>query len=218
MEQPMKSNVEHWKTLQERGYFETHPCYRQPDGSLLDHASDDQVIERFLDLTAKKRVAVIGCGYGRDVAVIAPKVGHVWGIDVSWLILDKARAYLDAKGLTNFSPVLAERWIQDLPDGLDLVYSCIVFQHLTRDLVRNYVLNMPEKLGPNGEILCQFADMEYGTRDAGIEHPHEPSVRWNRQDIEALVAETGLNMYALERQHIEGHGDWWWAHFGVRKR
>lgn len=218
MEQSLKSNVEMWKILQERDYFATHPCYRQEDGSLLTSASDDQVIERFMDLAAKKRVAVIGCGYGRDVAVIAPKVGHVWGIDVSELILGKAVAYLRERGLDNFTPVLAERWKEDLPGELDLVYSCIVFQHLTRELVRDYILNIPGKLAPHGEVLCQFADMEYGTRDAGLEHPHEPSVRWNRQDIEALVAESGLNLYTLERQVIEGHGDWWWAHFGITPR
>jgi len=208
----MKSNLEHWKTLQERGYFENHPCYRREDGSMNTEADDDKIIERFLELRPDMRVAVIGCGFGRDVAVIAPKVGHVWGVDVSPVILDKAVAFLGSRGLDNFTPVLAERWKEDLPQDLDFVYCVIVFQHLTRDLVRDYVLNMPARLKADGQMLCQFADLEYGTADAGIEHPHEPSVRWNRQDIEALVAESGLNLDTLERLPIEGHGDWWWAH------
>jgi cyclopropane fatty-acyl-phospholipid synthase-like methyltransferase len=213
---PMKSNLELWKTLQERDYFETHPCYRRADGTLSTDADDDTVIEGFLELREKKRVAVLGCGFGRDVAVIAPKVGHVWGVDVSEVILAKALKHLAARGLTNFTPVLAERWREELPNGLDFVYSVIVFQHLTRDLVRDYVLNMPHKLAPEGEMLCQFADMHYGTHDAGLEHAHEPSVRWNRQDIEELVAEAGMKLYRIKRQQIEDHGDWWWAHFGMR--
>ena len=208
----MKSNVELWKILQERSYFETHPCYRREDASLNTDADDDKTIARYLRLEDKRRVAVIGCGFGRETAVIAPKVGHVWGIDVSPVILEKTAAYLDAKGITNFTPVLAERWKEDLPADLDLVYSFIVFQHLTRDLVRDYVLNMPAKLGPQGEMVCQFADMTYGTSDAGLEHPHEPSVRWNREDIEALMRDAGLSLLHLDRQIIPEHGDWWWAH------
>ena len=210
----MKSNVELWQILQERDYFETHPCYRREDGSLNVDGDDDKIIARYLRLEDKRRVAVIGCGFGRETAVIAPKVGHVWGIDVSPLILEKATAYLGAKGVTNFTPVLAERWKKDLPADLDLVYSFIVFQHLTRDLVRDYILNMPAKLGPKGEVVCQFADMTYGTGDAGLEHPHEPSVRWNREAIEALMRDAGLAVLHLDRQVIPDHGDWWWAHCG----
>jgi len=214
----MKNNIEHWKILQENNYFENHPCYQLEDGALRTDAEDDEVIARFLNLEEKKKVAIIGCGFGRDVAVIAPKVEHVWGIDVSRTILNKAEFFLKTKAITNFTPVLAESWKTDLPDDLDLVYSFIVFQHLTRDLVQDYVINMPSKLCENGEMICQFADMTYGTRDAGLEHPHEPSVRWNKEDIKALVKEAGMYLYRLDQQVIEGHGDWWWAYFGIKKR
>lgn len=208
----MKSNLELWKALQEADYFGHHPCYRRPDGSLLTDADDDRTIERYRPLRPTDRVAVIGCGFGRDVAVIAPRVAHVWGIDVTPGILDAAAAHLAGRGIRNFTPVLAERWLADLPDGLDLFYSVIVFQHLTRDLVRHYVRHLPAKLAPDGECVLQFADLVYGTRDAALDRPHEPSVRWNRQDIEALMAEAGLCLRRLDRQPIPDHGDWWWAH------
>lgn len=212
MDTPLKSNLEVWKTLQERDYFGTHACYRQEDGSLLTAAADDVAIERYLPLTLKKRVAVIGCGYGRDVAVIAPKVGHVWGIDVSTRILDKAVAHLHQRGCANFTPVLAERWKEDLPGELDFVYCCIVFQHLTRDLVRDYVLNMPAKLVPGGEMLYQFAELSYGVEDADPDKTEEPSVRWSADQIRELASQAGLTVRCLDTQHIEGHGFWHWAH------
>jgi SAM-dependent methyltransferase len=211
----MKSNLHNWQRLQERDYFGGHPCYHRADGSLNTDADDDRTLSRYLKLEDKRRVAVIGCGFGREVAVIAPKVGHVWGIDVTPGILDKAQAFLAERGVANFTPVLAERWKEDLPADLDLVYSVIVFQHLTRDLVRDYILNLPGKLGPTGEVVCQFADLVYGTPDVDRDEPHEPSVRWGQADIEALVAASGLALYRLDRQEIPEHGDWWWAHFGV---
>jgi len=214
----MKSNLHNWQRLQERDYFGGHPCYHREDGSLNTDADDDKVLERYVRLAEKRRLAVIGCGFGREVAVIAPKVGHVWGIDVTPGILDKAVAFLGGRGIANFTPVLAERWKEDLPGDLDCVYSFIVFQHLTRDLVRDYVLHLPAKLGPTGEVVCQFADLTYGTRDVADDTPHEPCVRWGRADIEALVAESGLHLYHLDRQVIPEHGDWWWAHFGVAGR
>lgn len=212
----MKSNLHLWQALQETGYFDHHECYKNPDGSLKTDAEDDIRIANYLHLEEKLRVAVIGCGFGRETAVIAPKVGHVWGIDVNPFILKKAGNFLTSKGIDNFTPVLAENWKKELPAELDFVYCYIVFQHLTRDLVRDYVLNLPAKLSANGEMLCQFADLVYGTQDASLNRPHEPSVRWNREDIEALVAEAGMTLYRIDQQCIPGHGDWWWAHFGLR--
>lgn len=214
----MKSNLDQWKKLQEDNYFENHPCYQYDDGTLKAEADDDKRIARFLNLEEKKRVAVIGCGFGRDVSVIAPKVGHVWGIDVNQKILEKAKAFLTEKGITNFTPVLAQRWKAQLPCDLDFVYSVIVFQHLTRDLVKDYILGMSEKLSDKGEMLCQFADLVYGTNDVEKNEPHEPSVRWNESEIKSLVEDAGMSLYQIQHQHIPDHGDWLWAHFGIAQR
>uniref|UniRef100_I2Q7M2 Cyclopropane-fatty-acyl-phospholipid synthase n=1 Tax=Desulfovibrio sp. U5L TaxID=596152 RepID=I2Q7M2_9BACT len=212
----MKSNLEHWKALQADGYFDKHLCYRDAHGNLSGFSEDDHIIARFLPLEGNARVAVIGCGFGRDAAAIAPKVGHVWGIDVSPALLDRAVTFVAARGLNNFTPVLAERWKEDLPGDLNLVYSVVVFQHLTRDLVRDYVCHMPTKLAPDGHMLCQFADTVYGTDDVDLTRPYEPSVRWNRRDIEELATEANLRLKRLERQEIPDHGDWWWALFAAR--
>ncbi len=212
----MKSNLHHWQALQETGYFDHHECYKNSDGSLKTDAEDDKHIAKYLCLEEKKRVAVLGCGFGRETAVIAPKVGHVWGVDVNPFILKKAMNFLASQGIDNFTPILADNWKEEMPGDLDFVYCYIVFQHLTRDLVRDYVLNLPTKLSHNGEMLCQFADLVYGTQDVSLKHPHEPSVRWNREDIEALVAEAGMTLYRIDQQFIPDHGDWWWAHFGLR--
>lgn len=208
----MKSNVEHWKALQATGYFDGHNCYAKKDGKLVAEGKDVEIIRRYTTLDLHKQVAVIGCGFGRETSLIAPLVRHVWGVDVSEYILNKAKAFLAGQGVANFTPVLAERWRQDLPQGLDLVFCYIVFQHITKDLVRDYLAGMRGKLASGGEWVCQFAELSYGTEDAE-DRVYEPSVCWGTEEIRQAVVQAGYTLLALDTQDIPGHGLWHWAHF-----
>ena len=76
----------------------------------------------------------------------------VYGIDVSDTILNKTAAYLAEKDVANFVPVLASDYRKSIPDGIDLVYSICVMQHLSRDLVRRYLANLGEKLRGAGSV------------------------------------------------------------------
>src|ERR1700683_3774676 len=111
----MRSNVEFWQELQREGYFEKHPCYR----GLTDvhPAAEVDLIKSFLPLSADMDVVVIGCGYGRESAHVAPLVRRLFGIDVSDVILDKAVAYLSQQSVFNFVPVRADCYKETIPDG-----------------------------------------------------------------------------------------------------
>lgn len=188
----MRSNVEFWKQLQEGGYFENHPCYN----GLVDMGdSECTVIEWFLPLSKDMNAVVIGCGYGRETAHIAQRVGRVHGIDVSPTILAKAVGYLGEKGITNFIPVEAEMYRHVIPKGIDLVFSIVVMQHLTRDLVRDYFRGLGAKLNARGRIVVQFLE------EIGVERHieaelkvYEPSVSWTIPEIVALCRDSGLRM------------------------
>ena len=146
----MRSNLTHWQEMQENDYFEKHVCYN----GLVDMGDGEcGVIEWFTPLTEDKSVVVIGCGYGRESIHIAKRVCHVYGIDVSRKILDKAVKYTAEHDVRNFTPVLAEIFDLTIPDGIDLVYSITVFQHITRDLARNYLYVLGRKLAPGGKMV-----------------------------------------------------------------
>lgn len=206
----MRSNVERWKELHEAGYFRDHRCYQ----NRMAKPSDDlKYLDLFrIELKPEMVIAVIGSGYGRELAVFGPKVARAYGLDVSEKVHAEMRAYLKAKGVKNVVPVLAEGWAEALPDGLDLVYSVATFQHLTRDLVRDYLWGIARKLGqPGGRAVLQFAENERGTEDAE-DKAYEPNVKWTAEDIALAMAGAGLEIVEIKTMtgiHRNGR-EWKW--------
>lgn len=205
------SNVDNWKQLQEDGYFENHPNHR----GLTDFSSDElKIIRGFRPNLEGSKVVVIGCGYGRDVAQIAPHVSHVYGIDVNDTILNKASKFLGDKGIKNFTPVLVDNYANDIPDGIDLVFCFVVFQHLTRDLTRQYIQNLSSKLSDTGIMVLQFLEtmVEGETiNDARLEN-YEPSVSWNVTQIHRMAFISGADTVEIKTVPVGGGAALWhWA-------
>lgn len=208
-----ESNVPYWQSLQEAGYFEKHTLYGREYSGLALFGDDDQLIEGYTPLTSGMNVVVIGCGYGRESTLIARHVNHLYGIDVSELILEKARTFTASHGINNFTAVHAERWQQEIPEGIDLVYTMVVFQHLTRSLVRAYISGLAGKLSPAGRFLCQFCESSVGSYDADLK-VHEPNVSWTEDEIRELISDNGLTLYRLDSSQVNDTARWHWALFG----
>jgi SAM-dependent methyltransferase len=214
MAEPVRSNLEIWKKLQGEGYFENHPCYK----GITDFSGHEavQAIQWFVPIRDDMRVAVIGCGYGRETLRLAPLVNHVYGIDVSETILKKAVSYLSERHVKNFTPVLAEKFAQTIPAGIDLVFSIVVMQHLTRDLVRNYFVELARKLAPGGGFVVQFLNVEtedYRASDAPVEGGGEPSVHWSPWQLVELSRLAGLKFVEIRTQLVTDVALWHWVYF-----
>ena len=210
-----RSNVGNWAVLQDQDYFENHPCYK----GLMDFKDDNTValITPFVALDPSMTVVVIGSGYGRETAQIAPHVRHVYGIDVSERILAKSVGYLESRNVHNFTPVLAESYVEDIPAGVDLVYSIVVMQHLTRDLVRAYFTQLGRKLSPSGCFVVQFLEELFeGVERADAElRAYEPSVSWTSHQIAELSRSAGLTYKEVRSSLVTPTALWHWAHFGA---
>lgn len=209
----MRTNVEQWKQLQDEGYFENHVCY---DG-LKEYGGEESVaaIERFMPLTSDMKVVVIGCGYGRETLNIAPRVRTVYGIDVNMTILDKASRFLGERGISNFVPVPYDEFEQRIPQGIDLVFSIVVMQHLTRDLVRDYFLRLGRKLAPGGAFVVQFLEALYDgvdEADAAL-IAQEPSVSWKSRQLVELSQSAGLTFGQIQTTLVTPTALWHWTHF-----
>jgi SAM-dependent methyltransferase len=211
----LRSNVEQWKQLQDLDYFENHPCYM----GLRDFdQSTCATIETFTPLAPEMNVVVIGCGYGRETAHIAPRVRHVWGIDVSQKILDKAQKYLTDRGVTNFTPALSDSYKTDIPAKIDLVFSIVVMQHLTRDLVVDYFKHLGEKLNPKGRILVQFVEDFMATDEDADLRAYEPSINWTPRQILELSQTCKLKFIEVRTKQVTPTALWHWALLGAGER
>lgn len=213
-----RSNLDEWKQLQNDHYFENHPCYK----GISEFGGQEAVeaIQWFLPIRPEMRIAVIGCGFGRETLKLAPLVKEVYGIDVNSTILDKAVAFLSERGVGNFTPVLAETFPQTIPSGLDLVFSIVVMQHLTRDLVRNYFIELGRKLTAGGGFVVQFLDVntaDYEGTDAPEHGGGEPSVSWSHWQLVGLADLAGLKLVEIRTQLVTDVALWHWVYFRKEK-
>lgn len=209
-----RSNLQHWQQLQDEGYFESHLYYGNGSADLPIFGDDLEVIQKFVTLHRKMTMVIIGCGYGREAVLFAPHVKKIYGIDVNATILDKAEEFVERHGVTNFVPVLAEHWQEQINEKIDLVYEIVVFQHLTKDLTRDYFKGLSEKLSDSGVFLCQFVEAEQGADDAQL-RKYEPCVNWTMKDIRTLAAQNNLEVLKTgNREFPEAHAIWHWVYFG----
>jgi cyclopropane fatty-acyl-phospholipid synthase-like methyltransferase len=195
--------------LQSDDYFEKHPCY---DGLKDVFPGELNLIKSFMPLSPDMNVVVIGCGYGRETAHIAPLVRRVYGIDVSKIILDKAASYLSQRSISNFVPLLVDHYKDDIPDSnIDLIFSIVVMQHLTRDLVVDYFSTLSRKLKVGGSMLVQFLEEIDGPiKDAEL-RLYEPSVSWSIPEIAKLCQSCSLN-FASRSIMATDIALWHWLH------
>lgn len=216
MESDKKSNLQYWKKLQDEGYFKNHQYYGHGSDELPLFGNDEEVINGFLPLRSDMTVVIIGCGYGREAVLLSPHVKKIYGIDVNETVLQQAKAFAAKHGVANFVPVLAEEWKEKIQDSVDLVYEIVVFQHLTKDLTRDYFQGLTAKLSDTGVFLCQFMDSAYGTTDAEIKK-YEPCVNWTVEDIYRLAADNNLKVVKIkDKTFPEDNATWHWALLGKR--
>ncbi len=190
----MRTNLPYWQTLQEQEYFEHHRKYNGL--TRFGTESYDKITEH-TELNTSNEVVIIGCGYGRETIQIAPYVKHVYGVDVSDTILDKARVFAESNDVKNFTGVLAENWIYNTPMKVDLIFSIAVMQHLTKDLVRDYLCKSSIKLAKGGFLIFQFVEVFRGERDA-ILKLYEPNVNWGCDEITKAATDVGLIIQDIE--------------------
>jgi cyclopropane fatty-acyl-phospholipid synthase-like methyltransferase len=108
-----------------------------------------------LDVSPGWRVLEIGCGVGRLIRPLAPRVARVVGVDVSAEML--ARAQERCRGLANVELLQTDGGLEFLPDdGFDFVFSHIVFQHLPRKAyAERYFREAFRVLSPGGIFRVQ---------------------------------------------------------------
>lgn len=76
-----------------------------------------------------------GCGVGRVVVALAPRVAQVVGVDVAPSMLREAKSNCEARGIDNVELVLGGAGADALPghSRFDFIHSVLVLQHVPED-------------------------------------------------------------------------------------
>jgi hypothetical protein len=89
-------------------------------------------------------------------------------------------------------------------------------QHLTRDLSRNYFIELGRKLVPQDGLVIQFLDeasVDYRTTDAPERFGGEPSINWSPWQLVELSRAAKLNLVEIRTQLVTDAALWHWAYF-----
>lgn len=115
---------------------------------------EDRVVDG-LDVSPRWRVLEIGCGMGRLLRPLSPRVEHVVGVDLSEEMLRRAREH--CASLSNVELARTDGGLDSLADRtFDFVFSHIVFQHLPRKAyAERYFREAFRVLAPGGIFRVQ---------------------------------------------------------------
>lgn len=164
----------------------------------------DTLVLDGIELPPTARALEIGCGMGRLLVPLASRIAHVGGVDISDVMIKKARKFCG--GHRNITARTTTGDLAGFEDGsLDLVFSFIVFQHIPdRTAIRRYVEEAARVLEPGGVFRFQvdgrrwrWVDRAAGTYDG---HKFTPA------DARALLDGTGLQV--VDEWGADTHYHW----------
>lgn len=101
----------------------------------------------------------IGCGAGRLTCGLAKRFKKVFGLDVSTVMVDKATQMVADQGYSNVTlwPGDGVTLQPQKDNSIDVVYSCIVFQHIPNvDLQLGYLEEVARILKPGGLFVISL--------------------------------------------------------------
>lgn len=105
-------------------------------------------------LTAESRVLSIGCGLGDTELLLAPRVGHVTGIDIASAGIAEARASASRAGIANVRFDVA--LLEDLPvsPAFDAILAVFFLHHLPDDALAATPARLSRLLKPGGRVYA----------------------------------------------------------------
>lgn len=97
-----------------------------------------------------RSVLDFGCGVGRTLVSFAQIADKAIGLDVSVSMLEEAKKNCLERNLKNVQLAHSDDTLSSLTEPVDLIHSCIVFQHITADRGRQIFRNLLRHLAPRG--------------------------------------------------------------------
>jgi ubiquinone/menaquinone biosynthesis C-methylase UbiE len=160
------------------------------------------------DWLAEAKAIEVGCGAGRMSAFLAACIGSLVAVDVSTEMINLASERL--AGIPNVELLATSG--EDLgafqDTSFDLVLSYIVFQHIPKTIVRDYLRDIRRVLTPSGVFRGQLARIT----DAAYVQPSDDDTftmrSWSPEEINDALAD--WSQVKLEIRAVEPTTDHIW--------
>lgn len=153
---------------------------------------NDSLLVELLPPFRQCTILEIGCGSGRLTKTLATMFQQIVAIDISSIMLMKAREFVSASNVrfveSDGTSVPVE------PSSIDLAFSYIVYQHFpSKDSISSSFSNVARALRPGGLFKVQIR---------GLKHPDENHWSWGPDYTEwearDLASSVGLTVLALQ--------------------
>ncbi len=176
-------------------------CDNKPDAAVREFFD---ILEDFDLLRRYEKTLHIGCGYGRVEKYFSPYADECFGVDVSSRAIRLAKVYAGHDNcvfLRNDGESL-----KVLGDNkFDLVYSIIVFQHMSKAAFKGYLREVKEYLTPRGMFFFQVPLPENGGNDSAVfidRIDHHSIRRYSVEELEETLIAYG---YRIARLGVYGN-------------
>jgi 2-polyprenyl-3-methyl-5-hydroxy-6-metoxy-1,4-benzoquinol methylase len=110
-----------------------------------------------VDVRFAGRALDFGCGVGRLSRALAEHFATVTGVDVSPVMIDRARAENAQRKNVDFHALESLAWLEQRPP-IDFVYSLMTLQHVPRGLSEPTLTALACTLAPRGVLWVQVPE------------------------------------------------------------
>lgn len=153
------------------------------------------------------RILEIGCANGRILYSLADHFGTVYGMDISYAMVEEAKYNCRDKG--NVFVAQNNGYAMDMyEDGLfDVAFSLGVFQHVvSARIVQSYLLEMQRVLRPGGRAKIHLVGREPGVEPpkASVFSPSRNGRSYTEDEVHEMLARAGLEFVSLTADPYEG--------------
>lgn len=165
----------------------------------------DFVLEWTSDMPARQRLLEVGCGVGRLARWFAPHFQQVDALDISSEMVERARTF-DPPSNVTFHVSPGHDLSHFEPGSIDLVLSCLMFQHLPEpDLIGQSLREIARVLAPHGQAVLHFDTrpnplarrLYQSLPDRVLPRPHRRFIRrypLPTGDLQGMIKASGLRL------------------------
>ena len=179
-------------------YIASHPGWDDPEAWRSRAVRDVDLIltDMGTGWLRQAHVCEVGCGVGRLVPALAPRVASYTGVDIAPSILEEARTRCAGLGEVRFF----EGDGTGLPDvardrEYDFIFAAAVFIHCPRDVIESNLRSMKTALAPSGQVRYQLrallADPEGMAVPEELVKATDAEQAATEVDLKAIVEDAG---------------------------